>query len=447
MIYKIGDFLIRSKDTTTLEDNQYYQRVTVRLNHKGVVQRDRVLGSEIKTKRQFLVKSGQFIMSRIDARNGAFGIIPDELDGAIVTNDFLAFDIDITKVNLEYFIELIKSEQFIQFCIEGSTGTTNRKRLKEELFLIFQIEVPDMEKQDKIVNKTKAFKVKSANLKTELNQKKFILNQLKKSVLQEAIQGKLVKQVENDKPSIVLLEKIKEKKEQLIREKKIKNEKNFTEITEAEKPFELPKGWEWVRLQSLVKKIGAGSTPRGGKAVYVDSGIKFIRSQNVWNDGLYLDDIAFITEEINDKMLGSVVEPNDLLINITGASIGRCCIVPSDFDVGNVNQHVSIIRLVDNNETLRQYLHYCLISNYIQETIMSAQVGISREGLSISKLSGFLIPIPPLNEQKRIVEKLNKLMVLFNELELEIEKSEKESEKLTKAVLQEAFAVKEEILN
>ncbi|MGE1054632.1 restriction endonuclease subunit S [Bacillus cereus] len=260
------------------------------------------------------------------------------------------------------------------------------------------------------------------------------VQELEALILDMAIRGKLVSQDTSDEPASILLEKIKKEKEQLIQEKKIKKEKILPQIKEEEKPFDLPDGWEWVRLQSLIKKIGAGSTPRGGKAVYVDKGVKFIRSQNVWNDGLYLNGVAYITEEINNKMSGSIVKPNDLLLNITGGSIGRCCIVPSNFDVGNVNQHVSIIRLVDNNDTLRQYLHCCLISSYIQKTIMSTQVGISREGLSISKLSGFLIPIPPLNEQKRIVEKLNQLMCFCDKLKERLEKKQRREDKLNLSV-------------
>lgn len=170
-------------------------------------------------------------------------------------------------------------------------------------------------------------------------------------------------------------------------------------------PFEIPESWEWVRLRELTTKIGAGSTPTGGKAVYVKSGIKFIRSQNVYNDGLKLDDIVFITEAINQKKSGSIVRPYDILLNITGGSIGRCAIVPENFDIANVNQHVMIIRCV--LPSLRCWIHRVLISEYIQSLIMSVQVGVSREGLSAAKLSEFLIPIPPQSEQKRIEQMLS----------------------------------------
>ena len=174
---------------------------------------------------------------------------------------------------------------------------------------------------------------------------------------------------------------------------------------EDEIPFEVPEGWSWCRLHSLSIKIGAGSTPTGGAAVYATSGIKFIRSQNVYDDGLILDNVAYISEEINQKKSGSIVKPKDILLNITGGSIGRCALVSDDFDIANVNQHVMIIRLA--NLELRKYIHSVVISPYIQEQIISRQVGSGRGGLSAETLSTFLIPLPPLNEQVSIIEKLN----------------------------------------
>ena len=167
----------------------------------------------------------------------------------------------------------------------------------------------------------------------------------------------------------------------------------------------MPEGWSWCRLISLSIKISAGSTPTGGAAVYTTSGIKFIRSQNVYDDGLFLDDVAYIPEEINQKKSGSIVKSKDILLNITGGSIGRCALVSDDFDIANVNQHVMIIRLA--NLELRKYIHSVVISPYIQEQIISRQVGSGRGGLSAETLSTFLIPLPPLNEQVSINRKLN----------------------------------------
>lgn len=167
------------------------------------------------------------------------------------------------------------------------------------------------------------------------------------------------------------------------------------------------------------KKLAlAGSTPLGGKEVYVSSGVKFLRSQNVWDDGLRLSSVAYIRPETHAKMAGTVVLPNDLLFNITGASIGRCALVPSDFDEANVSQHVTIVRTVLS--VLNAFLHKVLVSRHVQQTVMDVQVGVSREGLSIAKLGNFLIPMPPLAEQSRIVTRVNELRSLCSDLRARI---------------------------
>ncbi|MFR6290968.1 MAG: restriction endonuclease subunit S [Peptococcaceae bacterium] len=239
--------------------------------------------------------------------------------------------------------------------------------------------------------------------------------ELKNSILQRAIQGKLVEQRPEEGNAEELYQQIQAEKQRLITEGKIKKEKPLPEITEDEIPFEIPESWKWVRLGSVLRKLGAGSTPTGGKAVYVSSGVKFIRSQNVYNDGLRLADIAYITEEVNNKKSGSIVQAKDILLNITGGSIGRCALVSDDFDIANINQHVMIIRTIDSD--IRYWLHSVLISPYVQTLIMAVQVGVSREGLSATKLSNFLVPLPPLAEQKRIVAKIEELLPYIDRYE------------------------------
>ena len=189
---------------------------------------------------------------------------------------------------------------------------------------------------------------------------------LRQKILDLAIRGKLVPQDPNDEPASVLLERIRKEKQQILKEGKLKPKdvKNDTIIfkgddnlhyekfqdgtvkcIEDEIPFEVPEGWEWCRLASLTIRIGSGSTPTGGSSAYSDFGIKFIRSQNVYNNGLSLENVVFISEDINLKKSASIVKPGDILLNITGGSIGRCALVPNEFDIGNVNQHVIIIRL------------------------------------------------------------------------------------------------------
>ena len=148
---RIGEFLKRNKTAITIQDGVKYKRVTIKVRNGGVVPRDEVMGEYIGTKKQFLVSEGQFILSKIDARNGAMGIIPAELDGAVVTQDFLAYDIDTTKVNPQYFVLVCTTKQFIAFCQSCSSGTTNRQRVDEAQFLNIKVPVPSLEEQNKLV--------------------------------------------------------------------------------------------------------------------------------------------------------------------------------------------------------------------------------------------------------------------------------------------------------
>src|SRR6478735_3471609 len=180
-------------------------------------------------------------------------------------------------------------------------------------------------------------------------------------------------------------------------------------------PFTIPETWAWSTMGAITVKLGAGSTPLGGKSVYKASGIKFLRSQNVWNDGLRLSDVAHIGPETHAAMSGTHIAPGDILLNITGASIGRTSVVPDTFDTGNVSQHVAIVRLVD--KAIRRFVHLAMTATYFQDAIMSVQVGVSREGLSMKKLQYLPVPVPPLAEQERIVARVDQLMALIDDLE------------------------------
>jgi type I restriction enzyme S subunit len=155
------------------------------------------------------------------------------------------------------------------------------------------------------------------------------------------------------------------------------------------------------RVKDVAARITSGVTPEGGASGYLDSGIPLLRSQNVHFDGLHLDDVAFISAETHAGMSGSQVKSRDVLLNITGASIGRCTFVPDGFGEGNVNQHVCIIRpgpCIDH-----RYLAAFLSSPKGQDQILSTFTGASRQGLSHSDLGLIRIPFPEIKVQREIV--------------------------------------------
>lgn len=242
-----------------------------------------------------------------------------------------------------------------------------------------------------------------------------LADKMRKAVLQAAIEGKLTDQREDDGNARDLLIQIEAEKQRLIKAGEIKRQKSLPDITEEEQPFDIPDSWEWVRLGDLCLKVSSGSTPAGGKAVYKEKGVSFIRSQNVHNDGLVLDNVAFIDEATHKKKPNGAIFAKDILLNITGASIGRACIVPDDFDVGNTNQHVLTLRQFEPR--IRYFVHTVLISPFIFKSIMDVQVGGTKEGLSASKAKELMIPLPPLAEQQRIVRKLKEVLAQIDSLQ------------------------------
>ena len=170
---------------------------------------------------------------------------------------------------------------------------------------------------------------------------------------------------------------------------------------------DVPEHWEVRRLGHLATKFGSGLTPRGGATVYQERGVPFLRSQNIHFDGLRMQDVAKISPKLHLELKGSHVKPGDVLLNITGASIGRVCPVPDSFVEGNVNQHVCIIR-PNRSSLLPNLLAAYLSTPMLQREIQSEQSGASREGLTLQSIRNFKVVLPPLAEQEAIVEYLDK---------------------------------------
>lgn len=232
---------------------------------------------------------------------------------------------------------------------------------------------------------------------------------LKAKLIDAGIRGSLTEQLSEDGTAEELYIKIQVEKTALMQEGKIKKEKALPKITEDEIPFDIPSNWKWVRLGDISAKISSGNTPAGGNKsnTYVEEGYSFFREQNIYNDGIHEEGLVYITEELLKTRENSTVMPMDILLNITGGSVGRCALVPDDFTKGSINQHILIIRMIDPR--LRFYIHACICSPFIQKYIKGNTVG-DKDGFSAGRCKNMLIPLPPLGEQRRIASKLNEIL-------------------------------------
>jgi type I restriction enzyme S subunit len=293
--------------------------------------------------------------------------------------------------------------------------------------------VPSIEKQKEIIDLEKKLVERELEAEKLFSDQLTQLSNLNQAILQEAVQGKLVKQDPKDEPASELLKRIKAEKA-----KSGKKEKPLPPIKPEEIPFEIPESWVWCRLGKICSKIGSGSTPKGSN--YSKTGYPFFRSQNIYNEGLVYNDIKFVSDEVQNQMNGTIVFANDILLNITGGSLGRCSLVSNDFNEGNVSQHVCIIRplKVDVN-----FFHKIVLSPYFQRFVFSSTTGAGREGLPKYNLEQFKVPLPPFPEQKRIVAEIEKQLAKTKQLKEHVIANQQATEQLLKALLHQAFEVEE----
>ena len=206
---------------------------------------------------------------------------------------------------------------------------------------------------------------------------------------------------------------------------------------------EIPVEWSMPQLGWITSKIGSGYTPKGGAEVYVNEGIKFLRSQNVYFEGFSLDDVAYITPEVDEEMSGTRVLKGDILFNITGGSIGRCRFVDENLGPANVNQHVCIVRPA---KISTKYLFYFLQSNAGQTQVDILQTGGNREGLSASAFKQFSVPLPAEFEQREIAEYLDEKCATIDSLIASKEDLITELESYKKSIIYEYVTGKKEVL-
>jgi type I restriction enzyme, S subunit len=199
-------------------------------------------------------------------------------------------------------------------------------------------------------------------------------------------------------------------------------------------------GWVENKLGEITTKIGSGATPRGGQSSYKESGISLIRSLNVYDDGFREKKLAFIDDAQAEKLNNVTIERDDVLLNITGASVARCCIAPNDFLPARVNQHVSIIRLKKDTMS-SEFLHYLLTATINKNILLGiGEQGSTRQAITKTQIQNFIVSYPEGDkEQEQSVESINRLKEQTQSLEFKYQQELNSLEELKKSILQKAF--------
>jgi len=388
----LGNLLKRVKEGIELQDDVAYKQTTVRLWNKGVVLRGEQLGKEIKTKRQFRIHSGQLLLSRIDVRNGAIGLVPSDLDSAIISNDFWTYEIDQDQLVSKFLALCVTTPSFHDEANRASSGTTHRIRADEEGFLQIQVPLPPLGEQRSIVARVEALAARVAEAQS-----------LRREAAEEA-EALFTSAVTN-----------------LLFDKKHWNNVDF----------------------ALSKNKGAiHSGPFGSDLThdeFVESGVAAIGTRDIQVNKFVLGSGWYVTLERFERLKQYQIFPHDVLVTIIGGSIGRFCVVPENVPLAFTTKHVIAMQF---NPSIAdpQFMSYMLnFHARCQETMFSQTAGSAQPSLNISKIKTIEVPVPPLEEQRRLVAYLDGLQAQVSALRGLQGESARELEALLPSVLDRAF--------
>ena len=376
---RIGSFLRRSRTVTEIADAEDYKQVTVRTNNGGVCLRGTKKGKDIGTKRQTRVHQGQYIISKIDARNGAFGIIPKELDGAIVTNDFPVFDVDNTVIMTDFLLLVTTTKQFLNFAQSCSSGTTNRRRIDIDKFLEQKIPMPDIEEQKRLLNiyyknlqRIEDAKSKIDRVKEKIDS--YILEKLSvdvKSSTLEPISGcRFLKKAHSSSIKRWDCYHIKEEPQSNLYENKV--------------------------LADIIS-----SDPMYGAAFKTSdsfNGIRYIRITDIKEDG-NLNDTSVSAQEYDERYL---LKDNDFLIARSGNTVGKTFLYKNIY--GKAIFAGYLIKFTLNEQLLNpKYLLYYTKSSIYKQWIESNKRVSAQPNINSQQYLGSPIILPPIKIQNILV--------------------------------------------
>ena len=432
---KIGDFLFERKGRYKPNDEQIVNLPRIeKIDFGGNFH----IGNKDSKTDMILIKDGDLVISGINVAKGAMGIYSGE--DVTATIHYSSYTFDSNKINVEYFKRFLKSSEFIELLNEQVKGGI-KTEIKPKHILPLEIQLPDINTQAQIVQHFENVEDDIADVTQEVLKQQSLLKQLKQTILQEAIEGKLTAKWRAKNPDIgtakELLEQIKTEKEKLVKEKKIKQGKKQIANEIEDLDIEIPDSWLLIDLDDITQYItdGTHQTPR-----YVENGRMFLSAQNVKPFKFMPEIYRCVSEEDYQKYIANrQTEKGDLLLGRVGAGIGETAVVDQDLEFAIYVSLglVKTFKQFTNPEYLATVFNSPYGVRYAKSNISSG--GGSAGNFNLGRIRSFPIPFPPLEEQKEIVATIEKLFTICDELESEINQNKVTVDNLMARVLKEAF--------
>lgn len=372
-----------------------------------------------------LIKKNDLVISGINVSKGAVAVYEDKED-ITATIHYSSYTYNEDIIDIEFLKIFLKSPEFLEALKEQVPGGI-KTEIKPKHLLPLEVIIPnDVKIQRTIVDKYISQELKKNKLSKEIDEQQTYLTKLRQAFLAEAMQGKLVPQsaaADNDEPASELLKKIKAEKEKLIKEKKIKKQKPLPAIKPEEIPYEIPENWVWVRLGEIAQNYDDRRKPVSLKEREHRS-----KTYDYYGASGIIDKIDYYTHD-----------GNFLLIGEDGANLKMRSTPVAFIARGKfwVNNHAHVIGF--KNDIILQFIEYAINSLSLDQYL----TGGFQPKLSQASLNNIIIGLPPLAEQRRIVEKLDKLMQKCDELEASINTTKEQTEQLIEVLLKEALTAEE----
>lgn len=390
---RIGSFLTRRKEAIDIQDGIIYKRVTVSTKGGNITIRDEKDGKLIGTKKQFVIHEGQFLLSKIDARNGAYGVVPVIAEGAIITGNFWTYDVDYERINPQFLTLVTKTQQFLDFAEKSSNGTTNRHYLQEDAFLNQQIPLPSIEEQKLILDD---------------------YNTLMESAIRKEYK---IKSLAVDSQQLIcnilgIKQKVSQKSESLLQ---------FIHLTDTGSRWDaladtyaIESKYQIYNLGKFIIHISTGTTPPTSHPEYFDGDVKFFTPADLGNNKYLEHSSRTISNVAIENKKARVYHKGDILFVGIGSTVGKVGIVKDE--MVSSNQQITGFT-IDSSKINPEYVYYYLLYN--RDITTAEQSKTTLPIVNQDKICKIPIVVPPIKVQDEIVSLLDKMY-------LEAKRDEKE---------------------